>query len=349
MDSGSKNLKLIFAIIYIFLLIVIDMAAYAILSNDNFKMITYNDVVEDDCYAVRVDVAYAIDAGVSPVTTEKKENKENKGFLDMIVGENGSDERVTFLAISVLDAMLLVVILLLYGVVVNIMDGRREYVPRFGAFLGIFLALCVFVGVVFFLSITKEPPQPKIRSHAPIIYMYDENEREVSVKLALNGDLTCTYPSYNEDTGWVVKTSEDGTLTDRSGRQYEYLFWEADLYFEPDLSRGFCVRGEDAAAFLEDALSQLGLSDTEANAFIMYWLPKLEANAYNVISFQTENFEDAAVLDLSVTPDTVVRVNMLFYASDEYVEMIPQDLSNMNPSLDERHGFVLVEWGGEQI
>ena len=34
-----------------------------------------------------------------------------------------------------------------------------------------------------------------------------------------------------ENDGWTVKTSADGTLTDRNGRSYEYLFFEADLGF----------------------------------------------------------------------------------------------------------------------
>ncbi len=146
-----------------------------------------------------------------------------------------------------------------------------------------------------------------------------------------------------------MKTSADGVLTDANGRQYEYLYWEADIDMVPDLSKGFCVRGEDSAAFLEKALSDLGLTDTEANTFIMYWLPQLEENPYNVISFQTETYENVAKLNVDPLPDTVVRVNMLFYGSDEYVEIKAQDLTSMNPSLSEREGFVLVEWGGGKL
>ena len=45
-----------------------------------------------------------------------------------------------------------------------------------------------------------------------------------------------------------------------------------------DLSKGFCVKGEDTAAFLEGALEQLGLTRREANEFIVYWLPLMEQN-----------------------------------------------------------------------
>ena len=185
--------------------------------------------------------------------------------------------------------------------------------------------------------------------NAPIIYLYDDQSREVSVKLDINGELTHTYPSYDKDTGWNVKTSPDGTLTDANGRKYEYLFWEANGSLQADLSTGFCVKGEDSAEFLEKALSDLGLSDTEADTFIMYWLPQLEENPYNVITFQTTAYENEVRLDVSPAPDTIVRVNMAYYGTSEYVEMEPQDLKSMNPSLEDREGLILVEWGGEKL
>ena len=185
-----------------------------------------------------------------------------------------------------------------------------------------------------------------IRAHAPIIYLYPSEETEVNVKLSINGDLTSTYPLYNAETGWIVNAAPDGLLTDEGGRNYSYLFWEADLNMEPDLSKGFCIKGEDTAAFLEFSLKETGLTDTEANAFIMYWLPQMEGNEYNVITFQTTSYEDTASLEISPAPDTVIRVNMLWYPSDSFVDIEAQDLSLINPS--ERSGFTVVEWGGEK-
>ena len=213
-----------------------------------------------------------------------------------------------------------------------------------GAFV---LASCFVINGVYFHYKHNKNNTGRYDLDAPIIYLYDEQSREVSVKLELNGDLTHSYPSYND--GWTVKTSPDGTLTDSNGRQYEYLFWEANADLPIDLSTGFCVKGEDTADFLEKALSDLGLSDTEANTFIMYWLPQMESNPYNVISFQTTTYEAAVVLDVDPVPDTVIRVNMAYYGTSEYVEMQPQDLTSVNPSLQEREGLVLVEWGGEEI
>ena len=74
----------------------------------------------------------------------------------------------------------------------------------------------------------------------------------------------------------------------RQGQTYRYLYWEGTSGTDYDFSTGFCVAGEDTAAFLEDALTQLGLNREEANEFIIYWLPQMQDTAYNLISFQQE-------------------------------------------------------------
>ena len=261
----------------------------------------------------------------------------------------GSDLAVIFRVLITVDIMLAGIAILLYFVLVNIEEQRTLMSSGFSIALFAFIAVSVLACNYVYQDIRKPGEIKEIHYNAPIIYLYDEQEREATVKLDLKGELTCTYPRYNEETGWIVKTSPDGVLTDANGRQYEYLYWEADVDMDPDFTKGFCVRGEDSAEFLEKALADMGLSDTEANAFIMYWLPQLEENPYNVISFQTESYEDVAKLDVDPLPDTVVRVNMLFYGADEYVNIEEQDLTVMNPSLAEREGFVLVEWGGGKL
>jgi len=184
------------------------------------------------------------------------------------------------------------------------------------------------------------------KARAPVIYLYPEQKTEVNVKLVLNGKLTTTYPLYDNDLGWNVTATPEGIITDSKGREYSYLFWEGDIAITPDLSSGFCIKGEDTAAFLEKSLKQLGLTDIEADAFIMYWLPLMEENKYNVITFQTAAYKDVSGLKIDPKPDTVIRVNMLWYPVNTYVDMKPQDLDVINPS--ERKGFTVVEWGGEK-
>ena len=177
----------------------------------------------------------------------------------------------------------------------------------------------------------------------PVIYLYPEEETQVNVKLDYDGTLTSTYPSY--ENGWTVDAAPDGTLTDPStGRQYYCLYWEGETDAEYDFSTGFCVAGADTAAFLEGALADLGLTEQEANEFIIYWLPRMEGNDWNLISFQTTAYTDSAVLTIDPVPDTLIRVFMAWQSLDEPVEVQPQNLT-----APERVGFTAVEWGGTEV
>ena len=176
----------------------------------------------------------------------------------------------------------------------------------------------------------------------PVIYLYPEEKMEAAVRLDFDGELTCAYPAY--DGGWTVTAAPDGTLTDASGQTYSYLYWEGAARTEYDFSRGFCVPGEDSAAFLEDALAQLGLTRREANEFIVYWLPRMEPNPYNLIAFQAEAYTDHARLTVTPAPDSVLRVFMAWSPLDSPADLPPQDL----PAFD-RAGFTVVEWGGAEI
>ena len=214
-----------------------------------------------------------------------------------------------------------------------------------GPALIVLILACVGLGLIFLLFLLGTYLQ-RAKAAAPIIYLYPENETSVNVRLSLNGELTTSYPVYDPARGWTVKAYPDGTLIDKSGRKYPFLFWEGEVTIRPDLSHGFCVKGEDTAKFLETSLKQMGLTDAEAGAFIMYWLPQMENNRYNIISFQTKAYEDAVVHKIEPVPDTVITVNMLWYPSNSFVSIEPQDLTSINPI--ERKGFTVVEWGGEK-
>ena len=192
-----------------------------------------------------------------------------------------------------------------------------------------------------FLAVKPSEWSP-MPAYKPVIYLYPEEETDVSVKLTLDGQLTCTYPSYGE--GWEVCARPDGTLLDKSGKEYNYLYWEGELLAEYDLTEGFCVRGEDTAAFLEEALEALGLTRREANEFIVFWLPMMQNNPYNLISFQGEGYTESARLEVAPAPDSVIRVFMAWKASEVYVDLPRQELSGTP-----RNGFTVVEWGGTEI
>lgn len=190
-----------------------------------------------------------------------------------------------------------------------------------------------------------EPLELEVRTTVakPVIYLYPEEETLVHVEVDFNGMLTTVYPAYED--GWDVLAKPNGTLTDpETGREYYCLFWEGDTDVAYDMTEGFVVAGEDTERFLEESLKTLGLTDQEANEFIIYWLPRMEGNPYNLISFQQEVYTNNAQLCVEPAPDTVLRVFMAYKPLEAMIRVLPQELQTT-----QRTGFTLVEWGGTEI
>ena len=178
----------------------------------------------------------------------------------------------------------------------------------------------------------------------PIIYLYPEQETSIVVRLGKKENVTCSYPKYID--GWNVIAHPDGSLTDLStGNKLYALYWEGKIHSDSSFDKGFVVKGEDSAKFLEEKLKILGLDYKEAEEFIVYWLPKLECNKYNFIKFFTkEEIDDFMPLEFSVKPDSIIRVLMGYKGMDEYINIPEQVLQTPN-----REGFVAVEWGGTEL
>ncbi len=176
----------------------------------------------------------------------------------------------------------------------------------------------------------------------PVIYLYPEEEMAVSVKLDYDGVLTTTWPAYND--GWEVRAMPDGTLYTEGGGEYSYLFWEGERDVDYDFSQGFVVTGQETGAFLKETLAAMGMTPKEYNEFIVYWLPLMEGNAYNLISFQSEAYTEGAELEINPAPDSILRVFMAWKALEEPMEIAPQSIT---PFV--RDGFTVVEWGGAQV
>lgn len=177
----------------------------------------------------------------------------------------------------------------------------------------------------------------------PVLYLYPDVETDVVVILGSSDDMTVSYPQY--DNGWHVTAQPDGTLSDDSGWTYDYLYWESDTdKFVPDFSEGFCVKGDDTASFLREQLSYMDLSDREQDDFITYWLPRMQNNDYNLISFQFENYDNYESLDVYPVPDNTLCVFMAYKPVDKFVDIKPQVLPG-----NERTGFTIVEWGGMEV
>ena len=176
----------------------------------------------------------------------------------------------------------------------------------------------------------------------PVIYLYPEETIEVEVQLETDGEFVATWPAY--ENGWRVTARPDGTLTDAGGNEYSYLFGEAESDAVYDFSQGFCVAGEDTGEFLRETLAAMGLTPKEYNEFIVYWLPLMQNNPWNLISFQSETYTESAVLTVSPAPDSLLRVFMAWQPLTEAVEVEPQFIESF-----QRNGFTVVEWGGTQV
>ena len=183
-----------------------------------------------------------------------------------------------------------------------------------------------------------------VKSFKPVIYLYPEDEKEVTVKLGKKENLTCTYPKYKD--GWKVLAKPSGDLIElETGKELYSLYWEGKNNVKHDLTEGFIVEGENAASFLEEKLEILGLNSREKQEFIIYWLPELEANKLNYIRFETkEQIDEDMPLEITPVPDTIIRIMMVVKKINRPLDVKEQVLTSV-----ERKGFTVVEWGGTRI
>lgn len=183
-----------------------------------------------------------------------------------------------------------------------------------------------------------------VKSFKPVIYLYPEDEEEVTVKLGKKENLTCTYPKYKD--GWKVLAKPSGDLIElETGKELYSLYWEGKNNVKHDLTEGFIVEGENAASFLEEKLEILGLNSREKQEFIIYWLPELEANKLNYIRFETkEQIDEDMPLEITPVPDTIIRIMMVVKKINKPLDVKEQLLTSV-----ERKGFTVVEWGGTRI
>ena len=217
--------------------------------------------------------------------------------------------------------------------------GRK----KFFAILIIVIILSIIAMTIILDIVSQEVTRSM--AYKPIIYLYPTEETQVNVQLGYKEKITCSYPKYT--TGWNVIAQPNGDLKDIDTNKNLYsLYYESDNVVEFKVEKdGFIVKGEDSAEFLEEKLKILGLTDREAEEFIIYWLPKLESNKYNYIRFATKE-ELNANMPLTITPepDTTIRILMEYKGLENPIEVEEQKLETT-----ERKGFVAVEWGGTEI
>jgi len=179
------------------------------------------------------------------------------------------------------------------------------------------------------------------KADKPIIYLYPTTETEIHVKLWTPRNLLHTYPKYNAEKWRSVIAQPNGDLEDRDTWRKLYALyreWKSDN--KTNFNEWFVVAWKDIIPFLEEKLAILGLNEREAEEFIVYWLPQMENNEWNLIRFESiEEQNENMPLNITPSPNTVIRVMMDWKAIDEPIDIPEQEL--ITPK---RNWFTVVEW-----
>jgi hypothetical protein len=196
---------------------------------------------------------------------------------------------------------------------------------------------------------TPRPPQNV--SYKPVIYLYSDLAIDVSLDLDYLGDLTFTYPVYND--GWNVKLNSKGISDPSTERAYPYLFWEGEMEGltyekEDDKLIGQLIATDTLVEFLEHQLTDMGLNRNEQTDFITFWAPKMSNSKYVFVQFLLDDLYTNKVAKLTVNPqpESMKRVYLLFTQFNELptFETTPQKFESF-----QRNGFTLIEWGGSEL
>jgi hypothetical protein len=168
----------------------------------------------------------------------------------------------------------------------------------------------------------------------------------VNVELQVKGRLLFTYPVLL-DNGWSVLAHPGGSM-ETGGKTYNYLFWEGELNTaKADFSEAWEVHRNNLVSFLETKLGAMGLNTRETGDFITYWVPRMNANEVNEITFLVNEECDAyAKLNVSPAPDQVFRVFMVWRKGAEESDM---EFKGRDLPVFRRDGFTVLEWGGSEL
>ncbi len=178
----------------------------------------------------------------------------------------------------------------------------------------------------------------------PVIYLYPLAKTDVEVRIEPKA-IDSSIPAYGN--GWVVTAYPDGDLVNHADNEaYPYLFWEGQSDAPiVNRSEGAVVRVADISSFLSESLAAQGLNQKEISDFEQYWVPRMTtAHPYVYVYFMPKSDYDKLVpMQVTPTPQTVIRVYMLFKTLDAPISVTPQTFT-----APKRVGFTVVEWGGDR-
>lgn len=182
----------------------------------------------------------------------------------------------------------------------------------------------------------------------PVIYLYPTHKQDIEVKLEYKWKIIADYPDYNDQIkGREVTAYPDGKIINKIDKQeYNYIFWEGltKEKINRDFSKWFVIKGEDTKKFLQQKLSEIGLTPREYNEFIVYWYPLMQNNKYNIIHFADKQYTNIAPLTISPKPDSILRIFMVYKPSEEIIPIEEQEIKPF-----QRKWFTVIEWWGTKI
>ncbi|QRV96132.1 ubiquitin family protein [Ceratobasidium sp. AG-Ba] len=240
----------------------------------------------------------------------------------------------------------------------------------------------------------------RLRGGKPVVYLFPPlptNSIRVDLALTPAWSFSALYPSApvrptagdGHSVAWIVDAKPDGTLSDHgTGREVSYLFWEAHtnpaLPCSPAVSRPGSPVQEVAATFdpsrpvitpdnstvlpfekvtgyIDDVLLSLGLHTEARCSFITYWLPDLQRHKHIALRFLPQSeYEAAAPMRVTPSPDVTTRVFMLFRGVDEpnigawgdvvkdvgeWKNIVGVDVQKVTDTSI----FRVLEWGGMEV
>ncbi len=182
----------------------------------------------------------------------------------------------------------------------------------------------------------------------PLIYLYPTKKQKINVNLNFKGEFIATYPKIKNNNSWEIIANPKWELINKEdGKVYSYLFWEGNFdkfnVFDK-IKNWFVVKWENTVKFLQEKLSYLGLNPKEYNEFIVYRYPLMKNNPYNLIYFADEDYKNLAKLSISPTPDSILRVFMVFKPLSMPIKIPEQKLKPF-----QRTWFSVIEWWGTEI
>ena len=243
----------------------------------------------------------------------------------------------------------------------NLIDANKRCTAAFVMSL-ILLILTSGLVVVIIIAVISSYKNREIMVKKPAIYVYanqssDKDMQNYTVSLTANSEVKTVYPKAiktDNNYKWNISVDKKQDSIFVNNDEYSYLFWDGKYDSDFVFNKGFCVKGSDTEEFLEEKLYAMGLESNEVHDFVVYWLPQMNENEYNLISFtgfdENDDYNKTYNLDLLDENGNSVgekfRVIMIWTSLNHKINIEEQELPVFNRPIDKPF---MVEWGGQEL